>query len=151
MADKSTFSRLVQAGIVVRDANKAVERLSSLGMGTFVGKPEPPWVKPVSSFRDKPFLGSTKPPLGSVMGGVELELIQPLEGESPWQEFLDKHGEGIHHIAFKVDDLDKEVDKFTKRGLSVLITGTWPEGGFAYFDLGVGGLVIELEQGGPLL
>ena len=34
------------------------------------------------------------------MGSLEIELIQPLEGQSPHKEFLDSKGEGIHHIAF---------------------------------------------------
>jgi hypothetical protein len=40
------------------------------------------------------------------LGTVELELIQPMEGESIWKDYLREHGEGIHHIRFNVDDLD---------------------------------------------
>jgi methylmalonyl-CoA/ethylmalonyl-CoA epimerase len=33
-------------------------------------------------------------------------LIQPLEGESIWKDFLREHGGGIHHIRFNVDELE---------------------------------------------
>src|SRR5271155_790812 len=38
-------------------------------------------------------------------GACALELIQPLGAGSSWQDGLDKNGESIHHIAFKVEDL----------------------------------------------
>jgi methylmalonyl-CoA/ethylmalonyl-CoA epimerase len=37
-------------------------------------------------------------------GPVQLEFIEPLEGESLFSEFLAEHGEGLHHILFEVDD-----------------------------------------------
>lgn len=39
------------------------------------------------------------------VGEVKLELLQPLTKESPIQKYLEKKGEGIHHIAFEVDNL----------------------------------------------
>ena len=38
------------------------------------------------------------------MGGFVIELHQPDGGESTFQEFLDKHGNGVHHIGFEVGD-----------------------------------------------
>src|SRR5512144_2874176 len=35
-------------------------------------------------------------------GQVSIELIEPVGGPSTWQEFLDTHGEGVHHIAFNI-------------------------------------------------
>jgi methylmalonyl-CoA/ethylmalonyl-CoA epimerase len=75
-----------------------------------------------------------------------LEVIQPLEGKSPHQEFLDNHGEGIQHIAFAVDDLNREVAQLTKKGVSVLLSANLPKVRVAYLDLGAGGLVVELMQ-----
>lgn len=34
--------------------------------------------------------------------GVVFEFVEPLDGESPWRDFLDKHGEGVQNIAFNV-------------------------------------------------
>ena len=36
--------------------------------------------------------------------GVGFELLEPLDGPSPWKDFIDKHGEGVHHIGFNVGD-----------------------------------------------
>jgi catechol 2,3-dioxygenase-like lactoylglutathione lyase family enzyme len=36
--------------------------------------------------------------------GVGFELLEPLDGPSPWKDFIDKHGEGVHHIGFNVAD-----------------------------------------------
>lgn len=43
--------------------------------------------------------------------GVQLELIQPNKTPSVWRDHLDKYGEGIHHIAFFVDNADEVVEK----------------------------------------
>jgi len=38
------------------------------------------------------------------IGDVEWELIQPLDDKSIYAEFLEKHGEGLHHVAFDVEN-----------------------------------------------
>jgi methylmalonyl-CoA/ethylmalonyl-CoA epimerase len=43
------------------------------------------------------------------LGNTELELIQPLEGDSPYSEFLSEHGEGVHHLAFVVESIDDQL------------------------------------------
>ena len=57
-----------------------------------------------------------------------------------------RKGEGIQHIAFDVDDLDREVAKLTKQGVSVLLSASLRDVRVAYLDLGVGGLIFELIQ-----
>lgn len=37
--------------------------------------------------------------------GLQLELIQPNEHPSTWRNYLDEHGEGIHHVAFQIRDM----------------------------------------------
>jgi methylmalonyl-CoA/ethylmalonyl-CoA epimerase len=142
---KSPFSNLLHVGIVVRNMDKAVERLESLGIGPFEAISLPPIGKRL--FRGKPYVGKVKGLIGKI-GELEIELFQPVEGESPHKEFLDSKGEGIQHIAFAVDDIEKEVAKFTEQGVSILLSGRWQGGGFAYLDLGVGGIIFELVQGG---
>jgi methylmalonyl-CoA/ethylmalonyl-CoA epimerase len=143
---ESAFSKLMQVGVVVRDMDKAVERLSSLGIGPFKRILLPP-------DRQEWFRGKPRKPIKenvkiniAMMGGLEIELIEPGEGESPHKEFLASKGEGIQHIAFAVDDLDKEVFKLTNQGAKELLRTKWQGGGIAYFDLGAGGLIIELIQ-----
>jgi methylmalonyl-CoA/ethylmalonyl-CoA epimerase len=142
-AKDTPFSKVIQIGVVVRDMDKTIERLSSLGIGPFKPKMLPPdreeW------FRDKPLDAILK--LSSTMiGEVELELIQPVAGESPHKEFLDSKGEGIQHIACAVSDVDKEVAKLTKQGVGVLLRAKGQDWGVAYLDIGVAGLIIELIQ-----
>jgi methylmalonyl-CoA/ethylmalonyl-CoA epimerase len=144
---KSPFSKLLHVGIVVRDMDKAVERVESLGIGPFEAISLPPIGKRL--FRGKPYVGKVKGLIGKI-GELEIELFQPVEGESPHKEFLDSKGEGIHHIAFgldDVDDFDKEIAKLTEQGVGILLSGKWQGGGSAYLDPGVGGIIFELMQG----
>ncbi|HHT9137169.1 MAG TPA: methylmalonyl-CoA epimerase [Candidatus Wunengus sp. YC60] len=39
------------------------------------------------------------------VGGVRLELLEPTSADSPVARFLEKHGEGLHHVAFATDDI----------------------------------------------
>ena len=43
--------------------------------------------------------------IGLDINGVSFEFLQPLEGESPWKEFIEKGGDGVHHIGFSVPDV----------------------------------------------
>ena len=43
--------------------------------------------------------------IGLNINGVSFEFLQPLEGESPWREFIDRSGDGVHHIGFSVPDV----------------------------------------------
>lgn len=144
-AAESPFSKFIHVGVVVRDMDKAIERLSSLGIGPF----EPRFLPPNTEqwFRGKPLNAKLKVSVAN-MGGMELELVQPVEGKSPHQEFLDSKGEGIQHIAFAVYDLDKEVAKLTERGVSVPLRAKRQGGEVAYLDPDVGGIIIELIQKG---
>jgi methylmalonyl-CoA/ethylmalonyl-CoA epimerase len=40
------------------------------------------------------------------MGCIRLELLEPTSPESPIAKFLEKRGEGLHHVAYSVDDID---------------------------------------------
>jgi 4-hydroxyphenylpyruvate dioxygenase-like putative hemolysin len=65
--------------------------------------------------------------------GMNLELIEPLDGPSPWRDFLEKNGEGVHHIAFTVPEWAPMVKFLESKG------GTWVQGteefDFGYVDL----------------
>lgn len=55
------------------------------------------------------------------LGEVLLELIQPLEpGVGPIGEFLEEHGEGFHHLALRVDDIDRDMQELTRARVSLL-------------------------------
>lgn len=135
---------LTQVGVVVKDVEKAVKRLGALGIGPFEKMALPP--EREEYFREKRMYAEFDI-RGTRMGNVQLELIQPLEGDSPHKEFLETKGEGIQHVMYQVDNLEETVKELTDKGVEVLLRAKFPGGrGVAYVDLGVSNLVIELSQ-----
>lgn len=53
-------------------------------------------------------------------GPNKIELLQATDKTSPIAKFIEKRGEGIHHIAFAVDDIEKEIKRLKKKGFIVL-------------------------------
>lgn len=47
---------------------------------------------------------------------AHLELVCPLNGEGPIQQFIDKKGEGIHHLCFKVPDVIRKSEEMKALG-----------------------------------
>lgn len=54
------------------------------------------------------------------VGENKIELLAALSGESPIAKFLEKRGEGIHHIAFKVTDILSEMERLKSEGFVLL-------------------------------
>ncbi|MDD5149668.1 MAG: methylmalonyl-CoA epimerase [Flavobacterium sp.] len=50
----------------------------------------------------------------------KIELLEATNPESPIAKFISKKGEGIHHIAFEVDDILSEIERLKKEGFIVL-------------------------------
>ena len=73
------------------------------------------------------------------VGNVQLELVQPVEGDSIYRDFLLKHGEGLHHINFLVDDVDETTAMLTEQGFPRIQGAHYgsPEhkGGFSYHPI----------------
>lgn len=53
-------------------------------------------------------------------GESKIELLEATNPESPIAKFIEKKGEGIHHIAFSVDNLKEEVARLKKEGFIIL-------------------------------
>ena len=53
-------------------------------------------------------------------GPNKVELLEATDPNSPIAKFLDKKGEGIHHIAFAVDDIRKEMQRLKEKGFRLL-------------------------------
>jgi methylmalonyl-CoA/ethylmalonyl-CoA epimerase len=85
------------------------------------------------------------------LGGVELELMQPLEDDSPVGKFIAKRGEGIHHIAYKVDDVGEALHRARDAGVRTVDEEPRQGGdgrtliGFLH-PQGTFGVLTELEQ-----
>jgi methylmalonyl-CoA/ethylmalonyl-CoA epimerase len=119
------LERIVQIGIVVPDLDKTARLLSSLfGIGPFRSVVWPS--RPESKYQ---YRGAEEHILISQafvqLGQVEIELIQPLEGErNAYKQFLDETGGGIHHILFEVKDIDPVLQALAESGVTVLQSGT---------------------------
>lgn len=53
------------------------------------------------------------------LGNIEIELIQPLEGKNIWRDWIDTHGQGIHHIKFLVDEHEDSKAFFKEKGVDL--------------------------------
>src|SRR6201996_8332991 len=60
-------------------------------------------------------------------GPNKIELLEPTSPDSPISKFIEKRGEGIHHIAFDVEDIVAEMERLKKEGF-VLLSDTPKEG-----------------------
>lgn len=71
-----------------------------------------------------------------VGSNVRIELIQPTEAPSAWREYLDSHGEGIHHLAFRVKGMQQVIDSCESFGMTLQQRGEYNTGSgrYAYMD-----------------
>jgi catechol 2,3-dioxygenase-like lactoylglutathione lyase family enzyme len=143
----------VQIGVVVPDLDQATRLLTSLfGIGPFrfIEWPNRPESK--YFFRGKEEHIKIRQAFAQV-GPLELELIQPLEGErNAYRQFLDERGGGIHHVLFEVDDMAQVVRNLSPQGVEVLQTGTGIRPGtrWALLDTqALIGFLLELRQRAP--
>ena len=85
------------------------------------------------------------------VGDSQLELCASIYPDGEVAQLVAEQGEGIDHIAFEVDDLEKETEELLKKGFKAISGGKFVAGGgFAYFDTDkVGGVQIELFQTPP--
>ena len=61
------------------------------------------------------------------LGGVKLELLEATREDSPIAKFIEKRGEGIHHLAFEVSDIKQSIEQCRQKGFE-LINDTPKEG-----------------------
>ncbi len=81
------------------------------------------------------------------VGGSQLEFIQPLENTSGVASFIEKRGEGVHHICFEMDDLNQSLQKLEKAGINLIdkTARSGLSGEIAFIHpKSTGGVLIEL-------
>jgi extradiol dioxygenase family protein len=137
-----TLPPVYQLGYVVRDIEKACRYYESVfGTGPFSD------VIDVNMdgalLRGKPVETTIK--VAFVQSGdVQIELIEPVVGKNLYTEFLETRGEGIHHLAYKVDDIEAIKAVYTEKVGEPIFSRDMGIMEFAYFDTSeVGGLMIE--------
>src|SRR5450432_3765806 len=55
-----------------------------------------------------------------IKGESKIELVEAYSPESVINKFIDKKGEGIHHIAFEVEDIDEEIKRLVNEGFTLI-------------------------------
>ncbi|WNE99452.1 VOC family protein [Streptomyces luomodiensis] len=82
-------------------------------------------------------------------GASEIELIQPLTGRSPYTEFLEANGEGVHHLAYAVESIDRHLAALREAGEdpTIAFDGVIADRArFVYLDGLAHGPVVELIE-----
>ena len=129
--------KFAQVGYIVKDIESTKESYAKL-----LGAPVPPsqpcgYGAAKTVYKGVPAPDShCKLAFFDLTPGVQLELIEPDEGPSTWREYLDTHGEGIHHIAFFVKNMDKVIEDCIKEGMTVVQQGNYDDasGRYTYLD-----------------
>ncbi|MGQ9514722.1 MAG: VOC family protein [Thermoproteota archaeon] len=137
--------RVVQIGIVVRDIEDASKNWARL-----LGMDIPNCIETETSdvtnmrYRGKPSSGRAKLAFFD-LENITIELIEPIGGPSTWRDFLEKHGVGVHHIAFNVEDMNSSLEALSKIGIDVEQKGDFTGGSYAYTCSSNGlGVILEL-------
>lgn len=87
------------------------------------------------------------------IGDSAIELVEPTEENSPINRFLERRGEGIHHISFEVDNLQEHLDLLKKKNVKLI--DEKPRKGAEGHRIAfihphsTGGVLVELSQPGP--
>ena len=84
------------------------------------------------------------------LGGSHIQLLQPTDPDTPVGRFLAKHGEGMHHVAFAVVDIEAAIDHLAEQG-ATLIDQTPRIGGGGHriafvHPRSMGGTLVELVE-----
>ena len=138
--------KLTQVAVVVRDMDRAIENYTNLlGIGPF-RKMEIPLTR--AEVRGRPVPLTLKLAMAR-LGDITLELVQAEPGDNIYWEFLQQHGEAMHHLGFDVADLEAELARLGEKGIGVLQRGRTDGVSFAYLDtVALGGAIVELIQRG---
>lgn len=129
---------MAQVCIVVPDLDKAVKNFyHTFGIGPWhfytYGKP---LVKRMTR-NGEPTEYKMKVAL-SYFGTMRLELIEPLEGDTVYKEFVEKHGYGVHHLGILTDNMQESIKKAEDAGIKMTMDGAGfgpdDDGHYAYLN-----------------
>ena len=97
---------------------------------------EPPKVKIGTTplkYMGKPSEGKAKMAFIN-LDNIMLEFFEPVGGPSAWHDYLDNHGEGVHHFGFWVEGLDDHVQNLKSKDMPVIQSGGGAWGRYRYID-----------------
>lgn len=141
---------LDQIGIVVNDVVAFTQQLTRLfGLGPFRIFEWPlEGVDPKATYHGQP--GNYRLLLAfATVGKIQLEIVQPLEGQNIYSDFLRDHGPGMHHFRLTIPEFDNAVKSMKAAGIENIASGTGMHVGseWAYFDTTriLEGVTVELR------
>ena len=142
---------VAQVAIIVEDLDAAVEAYWKLfGIGPWdIYTYEKPLVKTMTyhgraaDYRMKLAL--------SYLGETRIELIEPLEGDTVYADFVEEHGYGVHHFGVLVEEMDEALSLAEDAGIEMIMDGAGfgldGDGHYAYLDTeDLIGVTIELIE-----
>ena len=142
--------RILHIGMVVRDIEKARDHwMKALGLE------KAPAITIAAGDAKNPteyrgHLSSAQAKLVFItLDNLQIELIEPT-GDAPshWREFLERKGEGVHHIAFAVKGMGEGyLENYDKAGYPTVQHGGWDTGEYGYMDTAAAlGVTLELIE-----
>ncbi|NTI43757.1 VOC family protein [Rhizobium rhizogenes] len=143
MSEPKMIGRFFQVGIVVPDMDAALRAMTAkIGTGRFMTLP--PNLKE-SWYRGRMETMSYALAFG-YMGDIQVELMQPISGNSTYSEYLAKFPEGgVHHLGFEVDDFDAAAAMMDERGYRAVQKGSFGDTRFNYYEHdGDTGVITEI-------
>lgn len=155
MDTKIHLGNLEHIGVIVKDVNQAIAHYERLGIGpcrhlSATYQYREMWGKPIAN--DVVTGKHARVELGPVF----IELIEPVAEGTFWMDFLKTRGEGMQHIAYRVEDIEKTEGELIAAGFDIIYRSrlSFPDGSFsrgAYADTGkTGGVPLEIFQRGHL-
>ncbi len=151
---KEMFSSFVQIGVVVADLEKSTKNLSEIfGIGPWRIIDWPPAGRAdfQKFYYDEPGDFTARMAF-TELGSVELELIQPKDGNSIWADFLREHGGGIHHIRFNVKEIEPVQKYLAQQGVRSAQHGSGIRPGTSWMNFDTEelvGFVVEVMKVAP--
>ena len=142
---QSSFTKFHHVGAIVKDMDKTIAHLAAIGIKPS-GMPNGQDVMELQfkgEFKGKPAEWGVKICMLKT-GVLDIELLQPTSGNSVLHEFIASGLEGVHHVAYVVEDVEKETAAMVEQGARVITSGKTPRGSFYYLETG-GGIIMELK------
>jgi hypothetical protein len=122
----SFLGDLIQVCVVTRDHRRAIEGFVNLGIGPWtirtVDTSDPSSLRGIH--RGMPADFAAKVCLAN-SPNMNWEIIEPIRGRSIYTEFLERHGDGVQHLAFNCNgaDYEERIRKFHERGYETVQRG----------------------------
>lgn len=140
--EKLGLKEITQIGIVVPNLEQVVDQYQKLGFGP-IKIVEPDYEN--RTYRGVP--GNFKFRFAQFnIGPLEIEVIEPQEGDSIYKEFLQKNEEGgLHHLGFNTSNMDEKIEEFAAMGINVIQSGRRNVSRWAYLDTEANaGVLLEI-------